>query len=56
MIAITEKLGEGLDFVRFDRYSLNGRQIVFGELTLTPRAGWARFSPREYDFRLGPLW
>jgi hypothetical protein len=56
MIAIAEKLSEGLDFVRVDLYSLNGQKIVFGELTLTPRAGWARFSPREYDFRLGALW
>jgi len=56
MIAVAEKLSEGLDFVRVDLYSLNGQKIVFGELTLTPRAGWARFSPREYDFRLGALW
>ena len=56
MIAIAKKLSEGLDFIRVDLYWLNGRQIVFGELTLTPKAGWARFSPREYDFRLGELW
>ena len=56
MIAVAQKLSEGLDFVRVDLYSLDGRQIVFGEMTLTPRAGWARFSPREYDFRLGALW
>jgi hypothetical protein len=56
MIVVAEKLSESLDFVRVDLYSLNGREIVFGELTLTPRAGWAQFAPREYDFRLGALW
>jgi hypothetical protein len=56
MIAVAEKLSEGLDFVRVDLYSINGREVVFGEMTLAPGAGWARFSPREYDFRLGVLW
>jgi hypothetical protein len=56
MIAAAERLSQGLGFVRVDLYSLGGRELVFGEMTLTPRAGWARFSPRDYDFRLGALW
>jgi len=56
MIAVAEKLSEGLDFVRVDLYALDGRQVVFGEMTLTPEAGWGLFLPREWDFRLGALW
>ena len=35
MIAIAEKLAEGIDIVRIDLYS-NGSRIWFGEITLTP--------------------
>ncbi|HUN43815.1 MAG TPA: ATP-grasp fold amidoligase family protein [Acetobacteraceae bacterium] len=56
MIAVAEKLSDGLDFVRVDLYALDGQRIVFGEMTLTPEAGWGLFLPREWDFRLGALW
>lgn len=35
MIAVAEKLAEGIDLVRVDLYS-NGTRIWFGEMTLTP--------------------
>ena len=35
MIAVAEKLAEGIDLVRVDLYS-NGSRIWFGEMTLTP--------------------
>jgi hypothetical protein len=56
MVAVAERLSDGYDFVRVDLYSIDGRKIVFGEMTFAPDAGWAPFCPREYDFRLGALW
>lgn len=44
MVAVAEKLAEGIDLVRVDLYS-NGKQIWFGEMTLTPAGcifhGWS---------------
>jgi hypothetical protein len=55
LIAVAERLGEGLDFVRVDLYNL-GERIVFGELTIYPVAGWPSFDPPEFGERLGALW
>lgn len=49
------RIGEGLDFVRVDLYALHGA-VYFGECTLTPAAGFARFVPGEYDEIFGALW
>lgn len=56
MVEIANRLGEGLGYVRVDLYSIGGKQIVFGEITITPCAGRGRFDPVEADFRLGTLW
>lgn len=52
---IAEKLAAGHDFLRVDLYLLNG-EVRFGEITMTPGAGWEAFSPREADFKIGELW
>ena len=55
MIAIAERLANGMDFVRVDLYDL-GDRVVFGELTIYPVSGWASFDPPEFDAYLGGLW
>ncbi|MBE0411787.1 MAG: glycosyltransferase, partial [Anaerolineales bacterium] len=44
------------DFIRVDLYCVNDERIVFGELTLTPEAGWGRFSPVKWDSIFGSFW
>lgn len=56
MIEIAETLGEDFDFVRVDLYQVNTDKIVFGELSLAPESGGGRFSPQEYDFKIGSNW
>jgi hypothetical protein len=57
MIAVAEKLAAGLDFARIDLYNIDGRKIVFGEITLCYGAGWDAFKPgRFYDEMLGAYW
>jgi hypothetical protein len=56
MKAIAEALAADFDFVRVDLYCVNDQEVLFGEITLTPGAGWLRYQPREADFRLGTLW
>jgi hypothetical protein len=53
MREIAECLSVGEMFLRVDLYDL-GRP-VFGELTLTPEAGFGQFEPPEWDERLGRL-
>ena len=55
MITLAEALGDGLEFVRVDLYSI-GTRIFFGEMTLAPGAGWIAFDPPEYDLVLGEHW
>ena len=55
MIRVAETLAQGLDFIRVDLYSVNGR-IYFGELTPYPAAGRLRFIPGAYDFVWGQKW
>jgi hypothetical protein len=57
MIAIAERLATGLSFVRVDLYAVNGHQIIFGELTFAPGAGFEPFLPDgQVDTVLGRLW
>ncbi|MCI7410832.1 ATP-grasp fold amidoligase family protein [Helicobacter bilis] len=42
-------------YLRVDLYSIQGR-IVVGELTFTPEGGTGRFTPQEWDKKLGELW
>jgi len=53
---VAEKLGADFDFIRVDLYQPNGECVVFGELTVAHGSGEERFTPQEYDFKLGELW
>jgi hypothetical protein len=55
MLAVSEALSRGSDFVRVDLYSIDGR-VVFGELTNYPDSGGSGFEPREMDKTFGDLW
>lgn len=55
MISVAERLSKDFDYVRVDLYSLKNR-IYFGELTITPCAGFERFEPKEWDYYFGKLW
>lgn len=52
MIAISEKLSEGLRHVRVDLYNINGK-IYFGELTFYHHCGFVPFDPEEWDYTFG---
>jgi hypothetical protein len=56
MITVAECLGADFDFIRVDLYQPNGERVVFGELTVAHGSGEERFTPQEYDFKLGELW
>ncbi|WP_415579795.1 ATP-grasp fold amidoligase family protein, partial [Helicobacter labetoulli] len=42
-------------YLRVDLYNIQGR-IVVGELTFIPEGGTGRFTPSEWDKKLGDLW
>lgn len=54
MIDLAQKLSAGLPFCRVDLLSAN-QKILFGELTLTPGAGYVEFKPEKYDSIFGNL-
>jgi hypothetical protein len=57
MTALAEKLAAGWDFLRVDLYCPNDKEIIVGELTMTPAAGRHRFYPdRTYDDIMGQKW
>jgi hypothetical protein len=55
MLSIAARLSTGVDFVRVDLYSLQGR-ICFGGLTFTPMAGYLTLQPERWDLTLGAKW
>jgi hypothetical protein len=55
MIRAAETIVEDLPFVRVDFYEIDGRPL-FGEMTFFPASGWQRFSPPEWDAKIGALW
>lgn len=52
MVALAEKLAQGIPFVRVDFYDVDGR-VYFGETTFYPGGGLEEFTPEEWDFTLG---
>lgn len=54
MVAIAEKLAQGIPFVRVDFYEIEDRPY-FGELTFFPGSGLEEFRPAEWDKKLGEL-
>lgn len=55
MVVAAEEIGKYFDFARVDLYELEGK-IYFGEITQCPANGYARFHPRDFDFKLGEKW
>ena len=55
MVAVAERLGDQIDFMRVDLYNI-GDRVVFGEITNYPEGGCARFTPPEFDEQLGRRW
>lgn len=54
MLNMAAALSKDLRFCRVDFFIENHR-LIFGEITITPVAGFAAFSPKEYDLKLGKL-
>ena len=52
MIILSEKLSVDIPFVRVDFYEIKGK-IYFGEMTFYPGSGYEKFSPVEWDYKLG---
>ena len=51
-VIIAEALAEGIPFVRVDLYDVNSN-ILFGEMTFIPDAGYTKYQPPEWDYILG---
>lgn len=47
-------LSKNITFIRVDFYEINGK-LYFGELTFFPCAGFIKFSPEEWDRKLGDM-
>ena len=52
MVELAEKLTEQYPFLRADFYDANGK-IYFGELTFFPASGLGKFTPEDWDLKLG---
>lgn len=52
---VAKLLSEDFNFARIDLYSVNDKEIYFGEITLTPGGGYQKFSDIEFDKQLGKL-
>ena len=54
MIEICRILSKDIPFLRVDLYVI-GEKVYFGEMTFFPASGIGKFSPREWNERLGDL-
>lgn len=54
MIGIARTLSQGHPFLRIDLYNIEGK-IYFGELTLYPASGLGKFTPFEWDEKVGEM-
>ena len=54
MKGICRKLAKDISFVRVDLYVIDDEEY-FGELTFYPNSGFGRFTPEEWNVRLGEL-
>lgn len=54
MIEICRKLSRDIKFSRIDLYVIDDKEY-FGEITLYPAAGFGKFTPEEWNERLGDL-
>lgn len=56
MIKIAEKLSEDFSYVRVDLYSINEKEIKFGEMTFTPGGGSYYWNPPKINVKLLEEW
>lgn len=56
MLEMSRKLAAGIGQVRVDWYILNDGTLKFGEMTFTSAAGYAKWTPIEWNYKLGKLW
>ncbi|HBR2801021.1 TPA: glycosyl transferase [Klebsiella pneumoniae] len=54
-LEISAKLATDFDYCRVD-LMVENEKVYFSEITLTPESGQLKFSPAEWDLRLGCLW
>lgn len=54
MVALAERLSEGLAFLRVDLYQIDGR-VFFSELTFSPCSGLMPFENPEHDAQIGRM-
>ena len=54
MLSFARLISKGIPSVRTDFYSVNGK-TYFGEITFYQEGGFARFSSKEYEKKLGSL-
>ena len=54
MIELSEKISKDIPLLRNDFYLSNGK-IYFGELTFYHNSGTQKFSPEEWDYKLGEM-
>lgn len=52
MIRIGQSLAGDFPYARIDLYNVDNK-VVFGEITFYPWSGYVKFTPDEFDFRLG---
>ena len=52
MLELSQRLAEGIPFVRNDFYSIDGK-VYFGEITFYPASGLVPFVPECYDIMFG---
>ena len=52
MVELAKKISKDFPFVRVDFYDTK-EQLYLGELTFTPTGGFAKYKPREWDYKLG---
>jgi hypothetical protein len=55
MVEIARRLSAGMDYLRVDMYTVNGR-IVVGELSIYAGNGRSVYLPQKWDFRFGSYW
>ena len=54
MVAIAEKLSQGIPCVRIDLYDIDGK-VYFGEFTFFHGGGFYLFKPDEWEMKLGDM-
>lgn len=54
MLALADKLSEGIPHVRVDLYEINGK-VYFGEMTFYHWGGFKPFNPQKWDYIFGDM-